>query len=224
MAELPSELLARLDADDAAACSRSIDAIGEELAAVYAANVNDHREARGDNAVLFGLKVWVHGDFRITGRLEDDERANVVHSNGSYSVRIGPLAIGVYKLGDTADEDIHECFPDASPTKRSYAERNRAQLTIFDLEPNSPLPPTARYALDDLLIGHFGNPREGLVRWYVGAPMTDERGVRRWAWIARQPLPVLGAASDPARPVMTSFDSREPEPLVVRPRSRQQAS
>ncbi|MDQ2760185.1 MAG: hypothetical protein M3Y17_07050 [Actinomycetota bacterium] len=75
MAELPSQLLARLDADDAAACLRTIDAVGEELAAVYAANVNDHREARGDNAVLFGMKVWVHGDFRITGRLEDDKRA-----------------------------------------------------------------------------------------------------------------------------------------------------
>lgn len=54
--------------------------------------------------------------------------------------------------------------------------------------------------------------------------MTDERGVRRWAWIARQPLPALAALSDPARPAMASFDAREPEPLVVRPRSRRQAS
>ncbi len=198
--------------------------IGHELRAVYTANVADHREARGDTAQLFGLKIWVHGDFQVSGRFEDHPRVEVVHSNGSYSVQVGPVSIGVYKLGDTADEDVHESFPDTSPTKRSYAERNGAQLRLFDTEPDSPLPPTARYALNDLIVGHFGNPRDGLVKWFVGAPTTDKRGARRWAWIARQDLPRLVARPDSGRPPIVPFDAREIEPLGVRPRPGRQVS
>lgn len=224
MVDLPLQLLARLGSDDATALVDAVDAIGQELGAVYAVNVADHREARGDNSQLFGLKIWVHGDFQITGRFEDDAQVEVVHSNGSYSVQVGPVSTGVYKLGDTADEDVHECFPDTSPTKRSYAERNRAQLRLFDSEPDSPLPPAARYALNDLIVGHFGNPRDGLVKWFVGAPTTDERGVRRWAWIARQAPPGVIARPDLGRPPIVPFDAREVEPLEVRPRPGRQVS
>lgn len=224
MADIPDQLLARLQPEDASALEQAIDAIGEELAAVYAANVADHREARGDNAILFGMKVWTHAEFRISGRF-DEVRVRVLQSNGSYHVSVGPLKIGVYKVGDAVDEDVHQCFPDASATKRSYAVRNAAQLSLFDVEPDSPLPPEARYGLDELLVVHFGNPRGGLVKWYVGAPMADERGVRRWAWIARQDLAATSAV-DPKRAHqgVTPFDAQQAEDLVVRPRPREQAS
>jgi len=224
MAELPPQLLARLGPKPAAALLSAIEAIGEELVAVYAANVADHRESRGDNAQLFGLKVWVHGDYRITGRLEDETDVAVVHSNGSYRIEVGQISVGVYKLGDTADEDVHECFPDTSPTKRAYAERNGAQLKLFDSEPDSPLPPEARYGLNDLIVGHFGNPRDALVKWFVGAPTTDANGVRRWAWIARQTMPEAATLPSPAARPVVPFDSGEIEPLEVRPRASRQVS
>jgi hypothetical protein len=224
MVSLPHPLLGRLAPSEAAALERAVAGIGEELAAVYVANVDDHKESRGDNAQLFGMKVWVHGDFRITGRFEDDAEITVPHVNGSYGVKVGDLLIGVYKLGDTADEDVHACFPDTSPTKRAYAERNTDQLALFELEPDSPLPPTARYALDDMIVAHFGNPREGLVKWYVGAPTTNERGSRRWAWIAKQDLPGVATEAQPTRPPMVPFDARSTDEIEVRPRPGRQAS
>ena len=224
MAEIPYSLLARLGQPSAAALSSAIDAIGEELAVVYARNAQDHSEARGDNAQLFGQKIWHHGDFRITGRLEGEPQIAVVHSNGSYRIEIPPISLGVYKLGDTMDEDVHDRFPDDSPTKRSYAERNRAQLRLFDLPPDTNLPSEARYGLNDLIVAHFGNPRDGFVKWYVGAPTTEDAGARRWAWIQAQPLPA--AVSQPAAPTtpVAPFDPQRAEPLEVRPRSKRQAS
>lgn len=224
MADLPPPLLKRLTPIEAAALARAVDTIGEELAAVYAANIQDHRESRGDNAQLFGMKIWVHGDFRISGRFEETSDIRVSHTNGSYAVLLGGLSIGVYKLGDTVEEDVHGCFPDASPTKRAYAERNRRQLALFELEPASPLPLSARYALNDLIVGHFGNPRDGLAKWYVGAPTTDEQGWRRWAWISKQDLPGVAIQTVPARPPMVPFDAREVDALEVRPRPGHQAS
>lgn len=166
----------------------------------------------------------MHGDFRITARLENDEVVAVVHTNGSYSVRIAEVSIGVYKLGDHVDDDIHGSFPDPSPTKRAYAERNRAQLALFDAEPDSPLPEEARYALTELIVAHFGNPRDGFAKWYAGAPTTDERGIRRWAWISRQDVPGEAVVSEPERPPMVPFDAREVEDVSVRPRPDRRVS
>jgi len=218
MAILPSDLLQRLTKDEAAALIRAIDAIGEELAIVYATNVADHREARGDNSQLFGLKVWVHGRHRATLRFEEDDVVRVVDANGSYSILVPPLSIGVYKLGDSVHDDVRACFPDKSPTKRAYGERNRAQLTLFDPEMTSPLPREATYGLNELIVGHHGNPRDGLVKWYVGAYVIDSAGHPEWAWIERQDMPA--EASQPARlrPPIIPFDGRDAEPLEVRPR------
>jgi hypothetical protein len=224
MAEIPYSLLARLGQQSAAALSSAVDAIGEELAVVYNQNVQDHSEARGDNAQLFGQKIWHHGDFRITGRLEGEPDIAVVHSNGSYRIEISPISLGVYKLGDTMDEDIHDCFPDDSPTKRSYAERNGAQLRLFELPSDTKLPPEARYGLNDLIVGHFGNPRDGLVKWYVGAPTTEDEGTRRWAWIHAQPLQLAKSQPVVRSTRVAPFDPHRAEPLEVRPRPKRQVS
>lgn len=209
------------------ALSSAVDAIGEELAYVYAQNARDHSEARGDNAQLFGQKIWYHGDYRITLRLDDHSQAAVTHRNGSYRIEVGPLSVGVYKLGDTIDEDIHECFPDDSPTKRAYAERNVQQLRLFNPEeptPDLPLPPEIRYGLNDLIVGHFGNPRDGLVKWYVGAPTTDDRDIRRWAWVQPQRVVSTNVAGLTLPRSVAAFDPSQAEPLEVRPRPKRQAS
>jgi hypothetical protein len=48
--------------------ARSI-ALAKKLADLYADEVADHREARGDNGQLFGMKIWTHGWFRYVGAL-----------------------------------------------------------------------------------------------------------------------------------------------------------
>src|SRR5687768_14604024 len=101
MVSLPAQLLQRLAPEQAGALRRALTGIGEELAAVYSADVADHREARGDDAQLFGLKIWVHGRHRLGLRFEDDDDITVTYPNGSYAVQVKPLSIGVYKLGDS---------------------------------------------------------------------------------------------------------------------------
>jgi len=218
MIDLPEGLSARLAPAEAASLRQAVAAIGEEFAGVYSANVHDHRESRGDNSQLFGMKVWVHGHFRLQQRFDDDTEILVVNANGSYTVKVGPFSLGVYKLGDFLDDDIHSAFPDASPTKRGYGERNRAQLPLFECSPASPLPPAARFGLNDLIVGHFGNPRDGLVKWYLGAFVVDEHGRASWAWIQRLELPEERIELTRSRPPVVPFDAREADSFEVRVR------
>lgn len=220
MAIVPRLLLNRLGPEHGAALSEAIDAIGEELDLVYKQTCSDHRESRGDNAQVFGLKIWARGEFRVDARFLDSPQANLVRENGSYRVAVSELAIGVYKLGQTVDDDIHLCFPDESPTKRAYAERNTAQLTLFEIPVVSALPADIRYSLNDLVIGHFGNPRDGLTKWYVGAMIVDDQGRPSWAWVERQDDPGEATSPAPQRPPIEPFGSREVPQIRVGPRQR----
>jgi hypothetical protein len=218
MAKLPPPLLARLGPATATALQGAVDAIGEELAIVHEINRRDHREARGDNAQIYGAKNYYHGRFRLEGRFDGDPAVSVIRWKGAYKVVVPPVNIGVYALGNFAEDDIHGHFPDDSPTKRDYGHHNRDQLAFFETEVESPLPPEARYGLNDLILGHFGNPREGLTKWYVGAYVMNQGGKPRWAWVERQEDPDQGVQPLPERGPIVPYGSGEVEALQVRPR------
>jgi hypothetical protein len=220
MAHLPQGFTRRLGSGLAADLEKVIDAVGEELALVYAQTCDDHLESRGDNSQVFGLRIWTRGDFRLTGRFEDSNKVQVEHSKGSYKLCLEQLSMGCYKLGHSVDEDIHLAFPDESPTKRAYGELNRQQLSFFECPVVSPLPADVRYQLDELVIGHFGNPRDGLTKWYVGAMVTDDLERPSWAWIERQDLPGEARMPGGQRPPIAPFDSREVPTLRVEPKRR----
>ena len=196
--------------------------IGEELASVCEANRLDHREARGDNAHTFGTNNYHHLRFRLDGRLDGDERGSMVHWKNAYMISVPPITLGVYALGSAAGDDVYERFPDDSETKRDYGNHNHDQLKIFELDRVGPLPPEATYSLNDLILGHFSNPREGLIKWYLGAFVIDEEGRRQWAWIERQDLPGEEIAPLPQRAPIVPFDQGEVQSLEVR--ARQQRS
>ncbi|MFL5901778.1 MAG: hypothetical protein ACJ75S_11355 [Solirubrobacterales bacterium] len=218
MAKLPIQLLARLGVDKAKDIEEIIDLVGEELSAVCEANRVDHREARGDNAHTYGTNNYHHLRFRLDGRLDGDSRGSMIHWKNAYKISVSPITLGIYALGSYGEDNINERFPDDSETKRDYGKQNRDQLTIFDVDFDAPLPPEAAYALDELIVGHFSNPREGLIKWYVGAYVIDDEGKRSWAWHERQDEAGEGFAPTPARSPVVPFSAAEVDSLEVRPR------
>jgi hypothetical protein len=216
MANLPAPLISRLGANDADALERLLDTVEEALRGVYTHNVEDYRESRGDDAQLFGFKVWKHLGYALEQALIDEPVLVFARVEGSYEIRLGPLRIGVYGLGHTAGDDVHGCFPDQSPFKRAFGEQN--QLSLFALESVEPLPDTAAYATDSLTVGHFGNPRDGLVKWYLGAWVADELGRRRWSWIERQDQPDEGMVPLAPRPQQAPFTEQPRQGIEIRPR------
>jgi hypothetical protein len=223
MATLPFPLLARLDTESAAALRDVVGIVGVELAAVHRINLRDHRESRGDNAQIYGLKNYVHCRFRLEGLLQGNPRIHLIHENGAYRIVVPPISIGAYCLGSNLEDDIHECFPVESPSKRTFGTRNRDQIALFENESTSPLTAETRYGLNDLIVGHFGNPRDGLVKWYLGAYVFGEDGSPRWAWVERQELPTETIEPLPAPSLVTPFSAAAVEPLSVQPRQVESA-
>lgn len=182
---VPAALIAALTGPEADGLQRALDLLGPELADLYADEVEYHSEARGDNGQLFGMKLWVHGWFRYGELFADDPLIQVVSDNGSWWLQIGRLRIGIYRQGSDVADDVHHDIPCAdSETKRSYGASNAAQLELFpDVIGRPALNDEAIARLVALTITHFGNSRDGLVKWYIGA--QAEPG--RWGWVTRQP-------------------------------------
>ncbi|MEA2168017.1 MAG: hypothetical protein QOF76_1317 [Solirubrobacteraceae bacterium] len=60
-------------------------------------------------------------------------------------------------------------LPDSSPTKLAVG-RSNYQLR-FEMPELEPVPDDTSLALNRLTVGHFGTPREGLVKWYLGSDL-----------------------------------------------------
>ncbi len=210
---------------------RVLDQIGPALTDLYHDELADHREARGDNGQLFGMKIWIHGWFRYDELFADDRNVQVVAENGSWALHVGRLRIGIYRQGSHVNDDVHHDIPHAdSEIKRSYGVNNAAQLALFDGDlGRTTLDDLSVAALLHLTITHFGNSRDGLVKWYLGAQSQPGR----WGWVRRQPNADRrhdegGGLASPIRPVnplrpggdVVPFDQRPVPDVEITPHVR----
>jgi hypothetical protein len=217
-------LLERLSAAESAALHRLVAVIEETLRSVYREAMLDHQESRGDDAQLFGFKVYKHARYALMQAVADDPDIHFVEHNGAYYLAIGPLRIRVDLLGHFAHEDVLATFPDASPTKQAVG-RSNAQQMRFEMPETEPVPDEAAFALNALTFGHFaltfghfGNAREGLVKCYVGAWTELQAGRKAWAWIERQDDSGEDVAPlSPTSPIVP-FHERLADAVSVRPR------
>jgi hypothetical protein len=134
----------------------------------------------------------------------------------SYRLRVGPLRLRINKLGDSVNDDIYSAVPQSSPwAVAEAADQWFVQGTLFSMPPTPPMAITEAALLNDLIIGHFGNPRDGLVKWYVGAVVSDQLGRPDWAWVERQETEEAAPEREERRPEMVPFDQRPAAELEV---------
>jgi hypothetical protein len=216
--DIPFELTARLDADEQSHLVALLASVEESLPRVYRNAVLDYQESRGDDSALFGLRVYKHLRHEGSGFVAGRRGIQFAEPNGSYEIVIGPLHIRIDGLGHSRHDDVLLCFPDSSPTKAAVGESNYQQLQL-DFAQVGRTPTAADFSLNHLTVGHFGNPREGLAKWYFGAWRTTEAGGREWVWIRRQDAvaDALTPSLAPREPVVP-FSRRTADVVSLRPR------
>jgi hypothetical protein len=162
------------------------------LRRVYEMDATDHDPSIGDNASLFGQKIWHHCWFALEQELEDWDEVTIMREDHTFRIRIWMLTIAVYKVGDSESDSIYDVDFTGSSTKKAYAERNYAQLQLFPFEAVERPEHEHAFELNDLWVAHFGNPREQLVKLYIGAPTRDDANRNQWAWSRRIDIPSDG--------------------------------
>lgn len=208
---IPDLLRARLGDERAERLEELLRTIERVLRRVYEMDATDHDPDVGDNANLFGQKIWHHGWFALEHELEGWDDVKVTCEDNSFRIRIWQLTLAVYKVGDSDADSIHDVSFNGSAIKKADAKRNQAQLQLFPFEAVVGPEPEHAFELNDLWVAHFGNPREQLVKLYVGAPSLDDADRKQWAWQRRIDAP--SCAGDGARePVAPAAFDDLPEP------------
>jgi hypothetical protein len=209
---IPQQLRDRLGEETAGRLGEVVEVVESALRRTYDMDSAAYDPSVGDNSQLFGQNIWHHGWFAIEEALDGCEGVVVFHEDNSHRIHLGELTIAVYKGGKDEADRIDDVNLNGSATKRSHVARNQLQLFSVD-DFTCPVGERA-YELNTLWIVHFGNPREQLVKLYLGAPTRDAEDHTEWAWYRR--VDEGGAAdtiSPPLPEMPPSFDA-QPEPEI----------
>jgi hypothetical protein len=209
---IPQPLRDRLGCEGADRLGDVVEIVESSLRQVYDMDSAAYDPSVGDNSQLFGQNIWHHGWFAIEEALDGFDGVVVSHEDNSHRIRLGELTIAVYKGGKEEVDPITDVNLNGSAIKRNYVARN--QLQLFSLADFARPISERAYDLNTVWIVHFGNPREQLVKLYLGAPMRDAEDHAEWAWYRRIDDGGLVDTVAPPLPEMPSSFDEQPEPEV----------
>lgn len=154
---------------------------------------------RGFNDLLHGQIVYHLIGFRLQRAFEDDSEVRYSSHGLGPEIHVGPLRLRWNKVGRSSSERIDSSFPRASRVASNMAEANQ-QLLLWSGSEDG-------VELTSWILAHIGNPRDGLIRAYLAAPV-DNSGIEVTAWSqwvamydASQPQIDLPEAPAPGLPV-----------------------
>lgn len=163
---------------------------------------------KGHDAQLYSFAAFKGVNHQLARRFGAHR---VRRPSGSFCICVGEdLRVWPWKLGSSAKSSVR-LNPSRSKVRARVLEANTNIRLPFN--PNSPSSGPSEFVL-----GHFGNPRRGLVRLGIGAPVQNHSG-----WSTDHPwtdlyVPTIRPRQDDVdRNVskFTRFDQREsPEPDV----------
>jgi hypothetical protein len=154
---------------------------------------------RGFNEQVFGFTVYHLIAHQLARAFEFDPSAWMISTGQGPELHLDGLRIRWNKVGRSSTQPINSSFPRPSAVSAAMGEGNK-QLLLWSEATDTSEPP-------NWFLAHIGNPRDGLIRLNLAAPIGSEgREVVAWdRWISiydsSQPLVDLPEAPAPGLPI-----------------------
>ena len=185
------------------------------LVEVYRINGERHDEAVGDDRITFGQLTFRNSWAQIEQALRGfGLQVSTSRPRGSLTIHTPARDLKVYRGGSDERFAIENYDPESgSLTRQQIVENNTYQLRLFE-----PSPPMGDGACIDVrlcprvwFIVHSGNPEDGLLKVWIGAPLIPENPSQsRWSFVL--PLPNFCAERGCGGHLSDSGVSIEPSP------------
>ncbi len=187
-----------------------LDAIND----AYTENVGRFSEDLGDNALTFAVCVVHNLRHLLEEALEHEPGIRFSRPRNSFQVEIDARRLVHFYKGRSGTSDVGEIRFDQSRTKLELLTANAEQLAMVFEEDEAVL---EQCQMRHLVVVHVGNPSDGFVDAWIGAPVLSPVNGFRWLWLER--LDGTGEAAvpspvPPAPPSVWLDDSSLPE-LVI---------
>jgi hypothetical protein len=177
------------------------------LLGAYADAGEIHDPERGFNDLIHGLIVYHLTGHRLARAFESDPDVRFARGAAGPELWVEGCRLRWNKVGSDARQRIESSFPRSSQVAAFMAEANQ-QLSLWESDGEASEPA-------NWILAHVGNPRDGLIRAYLAAPISSSgREVTGWArWIAiydaAQPNVDLPEAPAPGLPEAVEIEAPE---------------
>jgi hypothetical protein len=163
----------------------------------YTENCGRYSEELGDNGLTFAVAVVHNLRHLLEVELEYEPGIKITRPRNSFQVELdGRRAVHFYK-GRRGEGDVGEIRFDQSRTKLELVSANAEQLAIVFQEDESAY---GAHEIRHLVVVHVGDPSEGLVGAWIGAPVPSPLNGFRWLWLERLDGTATVALPVPAAP------------------------
>ena len=184
------------------------------IAETYRINSERHDEAVGDDNMTFAQLMYRNSWAQAEQALESYDGVRTSRPRGSLTIHTPGRDLKVYRGGSDEHFSIESYDPETgSLTRQEIAENNAQQLSLFEQDPLSDDDEhiDARLSPKTWFIVHSGNPDDGLLRIWIGAPTRPEDPSQSpWSFVL--PLPDLCAEQGCGGHRPDSGVSLEPSP------------
>ena len=190
----------------------------------YTENVGRFSDDLGDNALTFAVCVVHNLRHMLEEALEHEPGIRIARPRNSFQVEIDARQLVHFYKGRGGAGDVGEMRFDQSRTKLELVSANADQLAMVFDEDAAML---THCEVRHLVVVHVGNPSDGFVDAWIGAPILSPVNGFRWLWLERLDgigeSAVSSPAAAPALPPVWLDDSSLPELVVELRRSGDEA-
>ena len=184
------------------------------ISETYRINSDRHDDTVGDDNMTFAQLMYRNSWAQTEQALENYDGVQTSRPRGSLTIHTPGRDLKVYRGGSDRHFSIESYDPETgSLTRQEITENNAYQLSLFE---QNPLPDDdehidARLSPKTWFIVHSGNPDDGLLRIWIGAPTRPESPSQSpWSFVL--PLPDLCAQRGCSGHRPDSGVSLEPSP------------
>ena len=146
----------------------------------YEANADCYDPTIGHDNMVFGLLIHKSAKYFLADLAFTENWIRVVEFNPRFVFGVGEFVISSYRVGDTLDYDIMNCFPANTGGAPMLALANRRQLSFEFMKDGTVVPDDSNCR--NLILGHTGNPNVGLCNLFLGVPAAVDHRSRITEW------------------------------------------
>jgi len=157
-----------------------MEVIVRALYASYDRNVLAFDPEIGNTSMSFGVSTWQSSMYFLEQGFGSVVGAEVHRSGSAFHIKLPNCRISFYKFGSSMKDRAEDFRLNGERSRKRLLIVENNQMSLFNFTMDREAQPVA---VPEIVVVHSGNPDEGFLQAWVGAPISSDRAEAGWLWL-----------------------------------------